>query len=823
MLKEHETYAVVDLEATGTGVTAKIIQVGVVIIAGGQVVETYETDVNPHEPLDQHIKDLTGLSDEQLAQAPTFSQVAGRIYDLIKNRTFVAHNVQFDANLLAEHLFWEGYELLTPRIDTVELAQVCFPTLDKYSLSHLAEELELPLKTAHRALDDALATAQLLLTIKEKVAGLPKLTLRRLAALGQSLIYETGQVFEQALGLAGDQVPPHLMEVEGVLVRRPINLPAPQPLEGDFKANIKRLGLSDRPQQVAFADLVAQGYDQPGSTVIEGEAGLGKTYGYLLPLLARAEDRQLLVAVPTKFLQDQLMGQEAARLSQVFGTRFCSLKSPRNYLDLERFLASLKTVDSNRLINRFKMHLLVWLLETETGDLDDILQKQGLEAYFDRLSHCGDLDERSPVYEADFWRRATEQARQSQVVVTNHAFLLASLQDKPNALANKVLVVDEAQRFFLAMEASSRQRLDITQTLVTINQLLPQEKDLIQVRLLESIQRQLNQLLSHHLANHEEGAMAGLIHGLRQDLSELNPLLLSDLRDLVKGPFADFWLERTQATGKRQTDLVGASLDFLQFGRYLTETTKAYFISATVAISKRVNLPDLLGLSVYETYSLGNSRATQQAIWVDSEMPEPKQDLDEAYLQAITERLQALASLDLPVLVLLTAKQTLLALSDRLEAAGLSHLAQGKHGDARQVKRRFDKGEQSLLLGMGAFWEGADFADQEQLILVVPKLPFDNPKEPFVKKINRQLTAVGKQPFYDYALPLAALRLKQALGRGRRSAKQRSALVLLDSRLVTKPYGKSLLKSLNKQAPIYQEKMGKILSEIKEFCYNGKE
>ena len=144
MKRKNVKYAIVDLEATGTGSTARIIQVGIVIIEKGEIKQTYQTDINPHEMLDEHIKQLTGLSDQRLSQAPDFSQVAREIYELIEDAIFVAHNVKFDANLLAESLFWEGFDLLSPRVDTVELAQVFFPTYEKYSLSSLCEVLQIP-------------------------------------------------------------------------------------------------------------------------------------------------------------------------------------------------------------------------------------------------------------------------------------------------------------------------------------------------------------------------------------------------------------------------------------------------------------------------------------------------------------------------------------------------------------------------------------------------------------------------------------------------------------------------------------------------------
>ena len=76
---------------------------------------------------------MTVLSDARLKKAPEFAQVAKEIFELIEDAVFVAHNVKFDANLLAEALFWEGFELTTPRIDTVELSQIFYPTLERYN------------------------------------------------------------------------------------------------------------------------------------------------------------------------------------------------------------------------------------------------------------------------------------------------------------------------------------------------------------------------------------------------------------------------------------------------------------------------------------------------------------------------------------------------------------------------------------------------------------------------------------------------------------------------------------------------------------------
>ena len=114
--KSTNKYAIVDLEATSASSMASIIQVGIVIMQNGQVIDEFASDVNPHQKLDDHIIHLTGITDQQLAQAPDFSEIARKIFDLIEDCIFVAHNVKFDANLLSEAIFMEGYELRTTRV-----------------------------------------------------------------------------------------------------------------------------------------------------------------------------------------------------------------------------------------------------------------------------------------------------------------------------------------------------------------------------------------------------------------------------------------------------------------------------------------------------------------------------------------------------------------------------------------------------------------------------------------------------------------------------------------------------------------------------------
>ncbi|MFX3887027.1 exonuclease domain-containing protein, partial [Streptococcus suis] len=76
-----------------TGTYSKIIQIGIVIVEYGDIIYSYETYINPYELLDYHIKNLTGITDQQLSKDPDFGKVASTIYDMIGDDIFVAHNL----------------------------------------------------------------------------------------------------------------------------------------------------------------------------------------------------------------------------------------------------------------------------------------------------------------------------------------------------------------------------------------------------------------------------------------------------------------------------------------------------------------------------------------------------------------------------------------------------------------------------------------------------------------------------------------------------------------------------------------------------------
>ena len=819
MMEKTRKYAVVDLEATSAGSRAKIIQVGIVLIENGVITERYATDVNPHQPLDSHIIDLTGLTDQRLAEAPDFQQVARSIYQLVEGAIFVAHNVKFDANLLAEELFWAGFDLRTPRVDTVDLAQVFFPTLDKYSLGHLSDVLGLELSQAHTAIADAEATAQLFLKIQEKIASLPKALVERLLLDADCLLYESRLVIQDVYDSMGHQERKDLLECQGIFLKKQAPALQPRHLSQDFETNLALLGLDVREQQAAFAAYVEQSLEESVPTFVQAQTGVGKTYGYLLPLLAKSR-QQLLVTVPTKLLQDQLLANEGSKIQEVFGLDFHKLKSPQHYIKLERFHEILHQEFDNRLWNRTKLQVLVWLTETETGDMEEIGQKHRFESLFTLFSHDGQLSRKSLFYGEDFWQLSQQRAQSSRVLVANHAYFLTRLEDDSSLLDGKILVVDEAQKLFSSLENLSRKSLSMTKCLQEISDLLASPfAALLERRILESLQFELtNQIQNFQLTGQAEFSDQ-LVSKLKQDLLELPEIFLADLREIVLGSYEQFWLAEEVFSDHKSLTLEAARLDLLDFHHLLPDNGQILLVSATLEISRKVNLASLLGFPAWVFHKLPTKPSAKQKIWLDTDFPEVTDLSSHDYAQAICHRLESLFQLDQPMLVLFTSKDLLLRVSDQLT---LPHLAQYKNGVASNIKRRFDRGEARLLLGTGSFWEGTDFVEQDQMIQVITRLPFDNPADLFVQKINRHLRQQKKNPFYDYSLPLAILRLRQALGRTRRREDQRSAVVLLDNRVRTKRYSRQIRQSLQQDAGLENLPFEQILSAAREFFTDRK-
>jgi DNA polymerase-3 subunit epsilon len=167
-------FAVVDVETTGSAAwrAHRIIEIGIVEVRGGRIVDEYETLINPGRGVPPSVVALTGITTEMVSAAPYFDHVADEIEGRLAGRAFVAHNATFDWSFVsAELLRALGDVPKVPRLCTVRMARRLVPQLRRRNLDVLTRHFGVRIHQRHRAYGDALATARVLLRMLDEAAG----------------------------------------------------------------------------------------------------------------------------------------------------------------------------------------------------------------------------------------------------------------------------------------------------------------------------------------------------------------------------------------------------------------------------------------------------------------------------------------------------------------------------------------------------------------------------------------------------------------------------------------------------------------------------
>jgi len=176
-------YAIVDIETTGGRASRdKITEIAVVVYDGSQIIETFESLINPECSIPYGITQLTGITQEMVEEAPKFYEVAKQIVEITTGAVFVAHNVRFDYSFLKEEFSRLGYTFSRRQLCTVRLSRQAFPGLPSYSLENLIRHFKIKVEQRHRALADAKATTELLERIMAEQSGAE--SLKKMVNLG---------------------------------------------------------------------------------------------------------------------------------------------------------------------------------------------------------------------------------------------------------------------------------------------------------------------------------------------------------------------------------------------------------------------------------------------------------------------------------------------------------------------------------------------------------------------------------------------------------------------------------------------------------------
>ena len=460
-----------DLETTGLDSNRhQILEIGAVRFRGDEVIETYQTLVNPGVPIPEFIQRLTHISPQQVKRAPFFSSVAAEIEDFLGADPIIGHNIQFDIGFLATN----GVPLSNPSYDTWDLASVFLPSSRQYSLKYLTSFFEVEHNDAHRALADAMATKnvyiKLLRLAAEQDSGLlgylSNLAARSRWSISGLLAGLEGEsaTRSSSVGLTG-------LDLEQLSIR----LGAPEkrradPLLSDLaEETVSGLlsvngpfakafsGFEHRPEQEQMLASVTKAMYHSEHLVVEGGTGVGKSMSYLLPsaLFALSKGQRVVISTNTINLQEQLMNKDIPALTQVLEQsgvveegvlKAALLKGRANYLCLRRWnhLARNEspTIDDARLLSKTS----VWMQNTVSGDRAEINLSGRDFGSWGHISagekgFCPGLRDGSPC----FLRSARERAEQAHIVVVNHALLLSDLARGGGLIPDyQHLVIDEA-------------------------------------------------------------------------------------------------------------------------------------------------------------------------------------------------------------------------------------------------------------------------------------------------------------------------------------------------------------------------------------------
>ncbi len=154
-----QLFAVIDVETTGGGINGnRLTEICIVLLRGATVLDKFTSLINPEEDIPRHITALTGIDNTMVADAPKFHEVAKKVEEFTRDAIFVAHNVNFDYNVLRNEYKELGFEYNRRKLCTVRLSRKLIPGLFSYSLGRLCDSINIPLINRHRAEGDTDAT-----------------------------------------------------------------------------------------------------------------------------------------------------------------------------------------------------------------------------------------------------------------------------------------------------------------------------------------------------------------------------------------------------------------------------------------------------------------------------------------------------------------------------------------------------------------------------------------------------------------------------------------------------------------------------------------
>jgi ATP-dependent DNA helicase DinG len=577
-----------------------------------------------------------------------------------------------------------------------------------------------------------------------------------------------------------------------------------------------------RPSQVRMAEAVRRALEEQSHVIIEAGTGTGKTLAYLLPALLHG--RRILVSTGTKTLQDQIFYKDIPLLETIVGRpiQAAYLKGRNNYLcrlKLETLHA--EGLFSARELRTFKS-ILDWAGQTETGDraeLGSAGEDSDLWSRMDaRRERC--LGTKCKDYDRCFLTLVRQKAMEADIVVVNHHLFFADLAIRKSDVAAilpdySAVIFDEAHdledvatdyfgfhisNYRLAEFIHDARKLEADVDVVSraserfFNGFALLRDGRHPIPKLDGIDSLIGSLQEARREIKQKKDFSGEYETLARRAGELQ----SELEIFRSGDLQNYvsWIERRD----RGVFLEACPIDVsgMLTERLFTRVPTCVLTSATLTVADsfdyvraRIGFNEGRELSLATEFNVRK----QALLYIPTGMPDYRHP---SYLDRAAEEIRAiLRASHGRAFVLFTSYRQMETMYELL-AGDLPYpcMVQGKGAGKSRLLEEFKMTPNGVLFATASFWQGVDVKGEALSAVIIDKLPFQVPTDPLVAARSARIQREGGNPFSEYQVPSAILRLKQGLGRLIRSTTDRGILAVLDNRISTKSYGRLFMDSL---------------------------